>query len=107
MECEGLRPDVVAVNLSMMSFLWWDSKKDVYKEVMDFPGTHYSKKDSVGHKKLNGFTFGELLEANYDKFPGGIYLGGKLNFQEQEHKAGEAERGAKAASCLMLLHTIS
>ena len=84
MECEGLRPDVVAVNLSMMSFLWWESKKLVYDGFVEFPGTHYAKKGSVGQTVFNGFTFEDLLEANIDRFPGGVYLGGKLNFNEEE-----------------------
>ena len=84
-ECEGLRPDVVSVNLSMMTFQWWKHKKSLYDGVIDFPGTHYAKKGSVGHVRLGGFTHLDLLNSNIDKFSGGIYLGGKLNFDEKEH----------------------
>jgi hypothetical protein len=98
MECEGLRPDVVTMNLSMMSFLWWESKKLVYDGFVEFPGTHYAKKGSVGHTAFNGFTFEELLEANIDKFPGGVYLGGKLNFQEEEVREAERQEERRAVS---------
>jgi len=98
MECEGLRPDVVTMNLSMMRFLWWESKKLVYDGFVEFPGTHYAKKGSVGHTAFNGFTFEELLEANIDKFPGGVYLGGKLNFQEEEVREAERQEERRAVS---------
>ena len=40
-ECEGHREDVTSINLSMMTYEWFDSKRDLYDDVY-FPGTHYT-----------------------------------------------------------------
>ena len=41
-ECEGVRPDIISINLSMMSYLWWQTKHDVYGDLVSFPGTNYA-----------------------------------------------------------------
>ena len=48
-ECEGVRPDVTSLNLSMMSFKWWEKKHELYPR-MKFPGTHYTKPNTVTWK---------------------------------------------------------
>mmetsp|Transcript_12384 Transcript_12384/g.25320 ORF Transcript_12384/g.25320 Transcript_12384/m.25320 type:complete len:783 (-) Transcript_12384:41-2389(-) len=80
-ECEGVRPDIISINLSMMSYMWWKTKHEVYGDLVSFPGTNYAPAKVKG----TGFTWHELLDANIDKFPGGIYLGGGLNYQESSH----------------------
>jgi hypothetical protein len=82
-ECEGVRPDVTSINLSMMSYLWWPSKHKDYPH-MTFPGSNYVMPQSEG-KAAGGFTFYELLNDNADNFPGGIYIGGKLNYGETDY----------------------
>jgi len=84
-ECEGYRPDVTSMNLSMMSFEWWKSKRDLYPAIK-WPGTHYTKPNTVTWKE-GGFTFKELADENYNNgsFGGGIFVGGKLNYQETDY----------------------
>ena len=67
----------------MMSFEWWEHKHFLYPH-MSWPGTFYVKPNTVAWKD-GAFTFKELADANYDKFPGGIYVGGKLNYQETDY----------------------
>ena len=69
------------LNLSMMTFKWWHSKRALYPEIR-WPGTHYTKENTVEWQS-GAFTIGEFLDANIDRFPGGIYLGGKLNYADQ------------------------
>lgn len=54
-ECEGHRKDVTSINLSMMTYSWWDVKRDLYDEI-HFPGTHYTRGNSRPWLE-GGFTF--------------------------------------------------
>mmetsp|Transcript_21880 Transcript_21880/g.41176 ORF Transcript_21880/g.41176 Transcript_21880/m.41176 type:complete len:773 (-) Transcript_21880:59-2377(-) len=80
-ECEGVRPDIISVNLSMMSYMWWKTKVPLYEGIVNFPGTNYVSPRLKG----TGFTWRELLDANIDMFEGGIYLGGNLNYKEDDY----------------------
>ncbi|GMH92033.1 hypothetical protein TL16_g12228 [Triparma laevis f. inornata] len=80
-ECEGVRSDVISINLSMMSYMWWKTKVPIYEGIVNFPGTNYVSPRLKG----TGFTWKELLDANIDKFEGGIYLGGNLNYKEDDY----------------------
>ena len=77
-----MRPDVTSINLSMMSYLWWDTKHSNYPHMV-FPGRNYVMPMSEG-KRDGGFTFYELLRENEKNFPGGIYMGGKVNYGETD-----------------------
>ena len=91
--CEAVRTDVTVLNLSMMTFKWWQSKRALYPEIK-WPGTHYTKENTLEWQS-GAFTIGEFLDANIDRFPGGIYLGGRLNYADQScvrrHRWAEAE----------------
>ena len=82
-ECEGVRPDIISINLSMMSYKWWETKHEVYGDRVSFPGTNYAPESMKG----TGFTWHEFLDSNIDNpnLPGGIYLGGGLNYKESSH----------------------
>ena len=43
--CEGFRDDVTVINLSMMTFRWWKTKRALYPEI-EWPGTHYTKENT-------------------------------------------------------------
>ena len=54
-ECEGHRKDITSINLSMMTYGWWGSKRDLY-DAIHFPGTHYTRGKSRQWFE-GGFTF--------------------------------------------------
>lgn len=87
-ECEGLRIDVTSINLSMMSYEWWESKRKLYPKIT-FPGSHYSPlpsgKQSIVNREVRGFSFFELIEKNYDRFHGQIFIGGHLSFPDRNY----------------------
>ena len=77
-ECESIRPDITSINLSMMSYEWFATKRKLYEHI-SFPGTHYTMSNTVQWKN-GGFTFRELIESNYEAFEGNIFIGGNLNY---------------------------
>jgi len=81
-ECEGLRnkPDVTTINLSMMTFPWFEEKQQLYKD-LKFPGSHYTKANTVAWLK-GGFTFAEFIDANPDY---NIYIAGRLSHDDPEY----------------------
>jgi len=79
--CEGFRPDITFINLSMMTFKWLETKHSTFSKI-NFPNGYLVPYGSEGHIKGEGFTIADLIEANIDRFAGGIYIGGKLSFDE-------------------------
>ena len=79
--CEGRFPGVTILNLSLMTYKWWAHKRALYPGIA-WPGTHYVPENSVAWSE-GGFTFKEFMDANRKKFPGGIYIGGKLNYPNE------------------------
>lgn len=80
-QCEGYRPDVTAINLSMMTYKWFQHKRKLYPTNVQFPGTYYSR-PSLTQQKDNAFTLLDFLSANIDQNP--IFLGGKVSFPEPD-----------------------
>ena len=86
-ECEHIRPDITSINLSMMSYNWFQMKQSLYPNVT-FPGTHYTQMNSIQWEN-GGFSFSELLEQNFDSFKGRVFIGGILNYDEEHLKGFE------------------
>jgi len=62
----------------MMTFKWWHSKQRLYPKIK-WPGTHYVPERSVAWKD-GGFTAEEFLDANLQRYKGGIFIGGHLSY---------------------------
>ena len=72
--CEGVRPDLPFINLSMMTFWWFYRQRELFPEIV-FPRAYLAGEGTAQYKRGEGFTFKELLDANIDRFPGGaIYF---------------------------------
>ena len=74
-ECEGFRDDITSINLSMMSYPWFESKHPLY-EGITFPGTHYTP------SRGSGFTFSQFVANNYGAFAKRIFVGGGLSYPD-------------------------
>ncbi|KAL7548887.1 hypothetical protein ACHAWF_012162 [Thalassiosira exigua] len=80
-ECEGARKDITSINLSMMTYPWWESKQSLYGDLVSFPGTHYTKANTLAWQ-AGAFTFQEFIDANVANFGANIFFGGRLNFED-------------------------
>lgn len=76
-ECEGFRDDVETINLSMMTFPWFEEKQQLHQR-LKFPGSHYTRANTVAWQK-GGFTFAEFIDANPDY---SIYIAGRLSHDD-------------------------
>ena len=81
--CEGFRDDVTVINLSMMTYGWWATKRELYPD-LGWPGTHYTKEHTVAWAE-GAFTIGEFFDANFWN-RSGIFLGGKLSYADADYK---------------------
>ena len=80
--CEGHRTDVTAINLSLMTYRWFQHKHDLYPDVI-FPGTFHAAPNSASLQQENAFTLHQFVQANTKK-KRKIFLGGKLNYPDPE-----------------------
>ena len=78
-KCEGLRPDVTVINLSMMTYQWFQSKRHLYPHLV-FPGAYHSYEKSSAVKSGVAFTLSQFLDANIHTHQ--IFLSGKLSFRD-------------------------
>ena len=75
--CEGVRKDVPFINLSMMTFWWFYRQRELFPDIA-WPSAYLAGSHTKQYARGEAFTFKELLDANIDRFPGGIYLGGDV-----------------------------
>lgn len=78
-KCEGLRPDITVINLSMMTYSWFQYKRHLYPNIT-FPAGFHSYQNSPSVRAGLAFTLSEFVQANLHMMP--IYLSGKLSFQD-------------------------
>lgn len=78
-KCEDLRPDVTVINLSMMTYQWFQTKRNLYPH-LTFPAGYHSYENSQAVKSKSAFTLSQFVDANLDTLP--IFLSGKLSFQD-------------------------
>lgn len=78
-KCEDLRPDVTVINLSMMTYQWFKSKRNLYPH-LKFPGGWHSYENSPAVRTKAAFTLSQFVDANIDSHP--IFLSGKLSFKD-------------------------
>jgi hypothetical protein len=79
-QCEGYRSDVTVINLSMMTYSWFQHKRELYTDVI-FPGTYHTYPDSKLIQSDKAFTLEQFLSANVNKRP--IFIGGKVNYPDR------------------------
>lgn len=88
-KCLGMRPDVTAINLSMMTFSWFRKNHHHYPNII-FPGAYYSSSSTgIANDSAAPFSMFQFLEVNSDSpfrtdgSMGGVFLCGKLNFPDR------------------------
>ena len=80
-QCEGFRKDVIAINLSMMTYTWFEHKKGLLPRI-EFPGAFHAPPTSPDVKTRRAFTLKNVLDANLGKMR--FFIVGKLSFSDPE-----------------------
>lgn len=80
-QCERFRPDITVLNLSMMTYVWFYTKRHLYPHLR-WPGTYCSAPNSAAVTRgdmygRKAFTLEQFISANAERFP--IFLGGKVS----------------------------
>lgn len=78
-KCEGLRPDIVLINLSMMTYSWFQYKLHLYPNIT-FPGGFHYYENSPQVIAKQAFTLSDFVSSNVDQWP--IFFSGKLTFHD-------------------------
>lgn len=78
-QCEGYRRDVTTINLSMMTYPWFSTKRPLYPGI-EFPGPYLTSPGSPHVKVNKAFTLAEFLTANIARYP--IFLGGDESYPD-------------------------
>jgi hypothetical protein len=77
--CENLRPDVTVINLSMMTYEWFQHQRTLFPANITFPGLFHSQEGSAAVRSKIGFTFSQFVAANPNH---SIYFSGKMSFRD-------------------------
>lgn len=91
--CEEYRPDITTLQLSMMTYKWFQYKHDLYqhnqsstsRHTLKFPGTYSTFPNSPAISRDNAFTLLQFLDANYENYE--IFLGGKVTHPDDNMAA--------------------
>ena len=83
--CEKFRDDVIAINLSMMTYAWFHEKRKLYP-TLTWPGTYLAPPNDPRHEKNKAFTLRQWLDVNVDNHP--VFLGGKVNYADPKLEEG-------------------
>jgi hypothetical protein len=78
-KCESFRPDITVINLSMMTYPWFQYRRHLYPH-LSFPGNYHSHEGSQQVKTKQAFTLSQFVTANIHKTP--LFLSGKLSFSD-------------------------
>eukprot|EP01034_Spumella_vulgaris_P036659 gene36659-45221_t len=78
--CEHHRPDVTTLQLSMMTYKWFERKRELYPHLV-FPGTYHTFPNSPAIKKDGAFPLHAFLDANTPSHS--LFLGGKINYPDE------------------------
>ncbi len=78
--CEGFRPDVTAIQLSMMTYKWFRHKREQYPQ-LTFPGTFHTYPGSPLIAAEGAFPLLAFLDSNAARHQ--IFIGGKLNYPDE------------------------
>jgi len=99
--CEGFRTDVTTINLSMMSYEWFQEKQKLLAEKgINFPGDRYGRQSGKAVSKtrhgivdklmgvpapedhyVTMYTLSDFVQANIHDH--NVYIGGKLSFPDE------------------------
>jgi len=80
-QCEGYRKDITSINLSMMTYEWFEHKRALLPQIL-FPALFHAAPSNPYVKARRAFTMKNLLDANFGRVR--IFLGGKLSFADPE-----------------------
>ena len=78
-QCEGFRTDVTSINLSMMTYQWFQTKRHLYPH-LTFPGTFHTYPTSPSIETQRAFTLRNFLDANHKNHE--VFLGGKYSYSD-------------------------
>jgi hypothetical protein len=78
-QCEGFRTDVTSINLSMMTYQWFETKRTLYPHIT-FPGAFHTYPGSAFLQTHHAFTLLQFLNSNSHKHP--VFLGGKYSYSD-------------------------
>eukprot|EP01038_Epipyxis_sp_PR26KG_P006208 gene6208-8552_t len=84
-KCEHHRTDVTIINLSMMTYKWFEFKRNLYPKHIQFPGRFMTQYGSPLIASENAFTFHQFVEKNSfgRKHQHKLFLSGKLSYSDQ------------------------
>jgi len=82
--CENLRPDVTVINLSMMTYAWFQHQRSLFPSNITFPGLYHSQEGSAAVRSKTAFTFSQFVAANPNH---SIYFSGKMSFRDSAFDA--------------------